>query len=79
MLTKTKIALSALLVVGFASAAMANERVENRISDKYPFLEQIHQSQNGTSAFAMAQRSAKPYTAQEKALFDREAATVGSY
>jgi hypothetical protein len=79
MLTKTKIALSALLVVGFASAAMANERVENRIGDKYPFLEQIHQSQNSTSAFASAQRSVKSYTAQEKALFDRESATHGWY
>jgi hypothetical protein len=79
MLTKTKIALSALLVVGFASAAMANERVENRIGDKYPFLEQTYQQQNGASAYASAQRSVKPYTAQEKALFDRESTTHGWY
>jgi hypothetical protein len=81
MLTKTKIALSALLVVGFASAALANEPVENRIGDKYPLLEQAYQQQDGTSAYAMAtaQHSVKPYTVQEKALLDRETATHGTY
>jgi len=54
MLTKTKIALSTLLVVGFASAALAAETPENKIGDRYPFLEQTYQQSAGTSAFASA-------------------------
>ncbi len=81
MLTKTKIALSTLLIVGFASAALAGEVAENKIGDRYPFLEQTYQQPAGALAFASAavQRSVKPYTAQEKALFDRETATHGWY
>lgn len=74
MLTNTKIALSALLVVGFASAAMATESVEFRIGDQYPFLEKTVQPQlQGSDAFAQAPavRSVKPYTATEQAQFDR--------
>jgi len=73
MLTKTKIALSALLVVGFASAALANEPVENRIGDRYPLLEQTYQQSVGADAFASAavRRPVKSFSAAERALFDR--------
>lgn len=73
MLTKTKIALSALLVVGFASAAFANEVPENKIGDRYPLLEQAAQQPAGASAFASAavRHSVKPFTAAERALFER--------
>lgn len=77
MLTKTKTALSALLVVGFASAAMAQEPIETRIGDKYLTLERAVQQQDGALAYAMAGHPAKPYSAQEKAQFDRESATHG--
>ncbi len=81
MLTKSKIALSTLLVVGFASAALAAEVPENKIGDRYPFLEQTVQQPAGASAYASAdvQRPIKPYTAEEKARFDRETATHGIY
>ena len=72
MLTKTKIALSTLLVVGFASAALAAETPENKIGDRYPQLEQTYQQQStGASAFASAAvlRPVKGFTAAERALF----------
>lgn len=77
MLTKTKIGLTALVIVGFASAALADGPIENKISDKYPHLEKIIQPAAGAadSAFADARRPVKPYTAQEKATFDRQSAT----
>ena len=73
MLTKTKIALSTLLVVGFASAALAQEVPENKIGDRYPFLAQTAQQETAQSAFAYAavRHSVKPFTVKEKALFDR--------
>jgi hypothetical protein len=79
MLTKTKIALSALLVVGFASAALANETGGYAVGDTW--IEQNIQQPAGASAFASAtvQRPVKPFTAEEKARFDREAATHGAY
>ena len=81
MLTKTKISLSALIIVGFASAALADEPVENRIGDKYPLLEKIVQpfADTANSAFADARRPVKPYTAQEKAVFDRETISHGHH
>jgi hypothetical protein len=81
MLNKTKIALSALLVVGFASAALAGEPIENRLGDRYPLLEQIYQSQAGSAAYASTthEHSPKPYSAEEKVRFDRETATHGRY
>lgn len=74
MLTKSKIALSALLVVGFASAALAGETPENRIGDRYPLLEQTYQQQpTGASAFASAvvRYPVNGFTAAERALFQR--------
>lgn len=50
----TKIVLSALLVVGFASNVLANEAPENKIGDRYPFLEQTIQQPAGALAFASA-------------------------
>ncbi len=77
MLTKTKIALSTLLVVGFASAALAAETPENKIGDRYPFLDQTYQQLAGTSAFASAavRHSVKGFTAAERALFERTPGT----
>ena len=40
MITKSIIALSALLVMGTASVAFADEDPENKIGDRYPLLEQ---------------------------------------
>lgn len=81
MLTKTKIGLSALIIVGFASAALANDPVENKIGDKYPLLEKIVQplADTADSAFADARRPVKPYSVQEKASFNREVATHGHH
>ena len=79
MLTKTTIALSALLALGSASTALA---YEYRVGDKYPFLEQtVQQRQQGASAFASTsgQIPVKPFTAQERALFDRATALASSY
>ena len=39
MFSKTKIALSAIAILGSASAVFATEVPENRIGDRYPFLE----------------------------------------
>ena len=78
MLTKTTIALSTLLVVGFASAALAGEVAENKIGDRYPLLEQTYQLQPaGASAFASAVvvRPVKAFTAAEQALFARAKGT----
>ncbi len=77
MLTKTKIALSTLLVVGFAAAALAGEVPENKIGDRYPALEQAAQQSNGASAFASAVvvRPVKAFTAAEQTLFDRAKGT----
>jgi len=41
MLNKTMIAITAAVVLGSSSAAFSYEDVENRIGDRYPFLEQI--------------------------------------
>lgn len=73
MLTKTKIALSALLIAGFASAALANVAPENKIGDRYPLLQQAVQQQPAAAAFAFAGagHSAKPYTTEEQSLFAR--------
>ena len=77
MLTKTKIALSTLLVAGFASVAIANEVPENKIGDRYPWLEQAAQQPAGAAAFAYAapRHSVKPFTVEERALFDRASRT----
>ena len=44
MLNKTIIALTTATVVASASAAFAYEDPENKIGDRYPFLEQTYQS-----------------------------------
>jgi len=43
MLTKTVTALSALLVLGVASAAFAADNPENKIGDRFPILAQTAQ------------------------------------
>lgn len=56
-MTKTKIVLSTLIVVGFAQAAMATEPLNARIGDRYPFLEQRYpmvEQPAGALAFASA-------------------------
>jgi len=71
MLTKTKIVLSALLVVGFASAAMASDADDSSGRQVYPSLAQTAQQPAGIFAFASANGTAKPFTVAEQAMFDR--------
>ena len=67
MLNKTMIVLSAAVVLGSASAAFAYEAPENKIGDRYPFLEQVYQPisaskfavRNVTSKGAMTKAKAK--------------------
>ena len=77
MLIKTKIALSALAIVGFASAALAGEVPEGRIGDRYPQLEQTVRQPAGASAFASAVvlHPVRGFTAAEQALFARAQGT----
>ena len=42
MITKSIIALSAILVVSTSVSAFAYEAPENRLGDRYPFLEQMY-------------------------------------
>ena len=74
MLTKTKIVLSALLVAGFTSAAIAAEDPEARLGDRYLFLEQMaDQEDNGLGAYAYvpAPGAVQGFTAGEQTLFNR--------
>ncbi len=71
MLTKTKIVLSALLVVGFASAAMASDASEAASSQGSLSLAQAAQQPAGIFAFASANGVVKPVTVAEQATFDR--------
>lgn len=75
MLTKTKIALSALLVAGFASAAFASGTNGYAVGDTW--IEPAVQQSAGAAAFASAVTGhpMKAFTAQEKALFDRTSAS----
>jgi hypothetical protein len=41
MFIKSKIVFTALLIIGASSAAFAYEDPENRIGDRYPFLEKV--------------------------------------
>lgn len=72
MLTKTVIALSAVLTIGAASAAWAQAQGPNGY---YVDGTLIGQTVNGTEAFASANapvwHAAKPFTGAEKAQFDR--------
>ncbi len=83
MLTKTKIALSALLVVGFASAALAGNGTNGLVASATrgyavgdTWIEPAVQQPAGASAFASAAapHKVKPYTAAERALFERDSA-----
>ena len=57
MLNKTMITLTAAIVLGSASAALAYEAPENRIGDRYQFLEQAYQP---SSANGLAGRNVMP-------------------
>ena len=48
MLNKTLIALSAAAVLGSVSAAFSYETPENKIGDRYPFLEQTYKPTTAT-------------------------------
>jgi len=77
MLNKTKIVLSALLVAGFASGALANS---SAVSDNWIGAAAQPTTVSApafASAFASAQvaHPVKSVTAQEKALFDRTSAS----
>lgn len=76
-MTKTKLALSAFLVVGLASAALA-ETPEGKIGDRYPFLEQAVQQPVAATAYASVRHPVQrlTFTAAESALFAR---VPGSY
>jgi len=79
MMSKTKIVLSALLVTGFTSAALATEDPESKLSDRYPFLEQTAQQESTLEAFAYAPvgGALNGFSAAEKALFDRADEAIG--
>lgn len=72
MLTKTKVILSALLLLGSTATALAVDP-QGKLGDRYPFLEYMDQEPLGMGAYAYvpAQPMFKGYTAGEKALFDR--------
>ncbi|MDI1343473.1 MAG: hypothetical protein PSV22_05140 [Pseudolabrys sp.] len=72
MLTKTKIALSALLVVGFASAAMASDASE-AAGQTYSFAASTARHSAGalTYAYAPAKATVKAFSATERAQFAR--------
>lgn len=74
MLTKSKIALSALLVVGFASTALATERPD-------AWLGQTEQSSPAMNAYAYApiRHLIKPFTTAERAIFKRATRDVSGY
>lgn len=74
MLTKSKIVLSALLVVGFASTALATERPD-------AWLGQTEQSSPALKAYAYApaRHSVKRFTAEERAMFKRATHSVSGY
>ena len=66
MLNKTMITLTAAIVLGSVSAAFAYEDIENRLGDRYPFLEQVYQP-------IMASRLASRYVTP------RQVATLDQY
>ena len=54
MLNKTKIALTAATILVSASAAFAYEAPENKIGDRYPFLEQAYTSSGSVQKLVRA-------------------------
>ena len=72
MLTKTMIALSAVLVLGTTSASFADEGSEIGINQTYPFLQNAERQNARTATeFSAVRRSVKPFTAAERAWFNR--------
>jgi hypothetical protein len=70
MLTKTTIALSTLLVIGFASAALASDASD--VPGNYSsFVGQTVQQPAGAAAYAEARQPVKPFTATEKRVFNQ--------
>jgi hypothetical protein len=69
MLIKSRLALSAALILGTASGALA-DITENKVGDIYPVPVAQRQA-SGMAAYAMARPATRGFTAQEKALFDR--------
>ena len=61
MLNKTMISLTAAIVLGSASAAFSYEDPENKIGDRYPFLEQAYQpsSSSRTARNVMPRQAAR--------------------
>lgn len=73
MLTKFKIALSALLVVGFASNAMASDSSEAQGRQAYPFAAQAvrHSAPASAYAYAPSKGTVKAITGTEQRQFTR--------
>lgn len=80
MLAKTKLVLSGVLVLGLASAAMAQEAV-NKSSEQYPFFAHNVQQVSAASAYAYApaRHSVKTFTAAERELFKRATGDAESW
>ena len=68
MFNKTMITLTAAIVLGSASAAFAYESPENKIGDRYPFLEHVYQANS-------ANRSAGRYLA-DRVMMPRQVANL---
>ncbi len=81
MLNKTKIALSALLVVGFASAAMASDSSETQGRQTYSFAAPTVQESAGALAYASAptQATVKAFNAAKRAQFARASEVAMSH
>lgn len=73
MLTKSKVALSALLVVAFASTALANGTNGYRVGDTW--IEPTAQRSAAESTFASAAGRITPFTVEEQRAFDRTSAS----
>ena len=80
MLTKTKLVLAGVLVLGLASAAVAQEAV-NQSSNQYPSIARNVQQESAASAYAYApvRHSVKPFSAAERELFKRATGDAESW
>ena len=70
MLNKSMITLTTAIVLGCTSAAFAYEDPENRLGDRYPFLEQVYQP---SSASRMARSYVTPRQTASLAQYANEA------
>ena len=73
-MNKTLIALSAVAVLGAVSGAFAYEAPENKIGDRYPFLEQTYKPTTATriaGGIALPQQAQYGYQAPENMIGDR--------